>query len=67
MKETTITSIDMSHKKIGSLRKASAYKFRGQSDARRKLQPKAGRKPYTNVSDESLFIEWKRRSLSLID
>lgn len=64
MKEIEIKSIEDFHKRIEKYRKTSWFKFRGQSDVDWDLIPKAGRKPYTNVSDLSLFIHWKRRAIS---
>jgi hypothetical protein len=64
MKEIEIKSIEDFHKRIEKYRKTSWFKFRGQSDAEWELIPKAGRKPYTNVSDLSLFTHWKRRAIS---
>lgn len=64
MKEIEIKSIDDFHKRIEKYRKTTWFKFRGQSDVNWELIPKAGRIPYTNVSDISLFIHWKRRATS---
>jgi hypothetical protein len=62
MREIEIKNIDDFHKRIENYRKTSWFKFRGQSDESWFLVPKAGRKPFTNVSDLSLFTHWKRRA-----
>lgn len=64
MKEIEIKSIEDFHKRIEKYRKTSWFKFRGQSDVDWQLVPKAGRKPFTNVSDVSLFTHWKRRAIT---
>jgi hypothetical protein len=64
MKEIDIKSINDFHKIIEKYRKSSWFKFRGQSDIDWELIPKAGRKPYSNISDLSLFRQWKRRAMS---
>jgi hypothetical protein len=64
MKEIEIKSIEDFHKRIEKYRKTSWFKFRGQSDVEWELVPKAGRKPFTNVCDLSLFTHWKRRAIT---
>tara|TARA_R110000764_G_scaffold164680_1_gene251698 strand:+ start:311 stop:1015 length:705 start_codon:yes stop_codon:yes gene_type:complete len=67
MKEIEINSIKDFHNRLEYYRKTSWFKFRGQSDISWKLVPKAGRPPYTKVSDESLFFHWKRRAIAHLD
>jgi len=67
MKEIEIKSIDDFHKRLDNYRKSSWFKFRGQSDSTWELIPKAGRSPYTNVSDIDSFEHWTRRAVAYLD
>ncbi len=62
MKETTLKSIDHLHKFLERFRKASLFKFRGQSDQSWELTPKAGRQEFNKVKDTIIFEHWKRRA-----
>jgi len=67
MKKTTLKSVDDIHKFLERFRKASQFKFRGQSDENWELIPKAGRSEYKNIEDKQIFEHWKRRALSHLD
>jgi len=67
MKEITINSITDFHKRLDIYRKSSRFKFRGQSDLSWELIPKAGRPPFTNVSDFEFFKHWKRRAKAYLE
>ena len=67
MKEIELKKIEDFHKYLEKYRKITWFKFRGQSDSSWKLIPKAGREPYTNVTDISLFSHWKRRAIAHLE
>jgi hypothetical protein len=67
MKETTLKSPEDIHKYLEKFRKSSLFKFRGQSDSSWELIPKAGREEFSKVSDENIFGQWKRRTLSYLE
>lgn len=62
MKITTLTSLEHLHKYLERFRKTSQFKYRGQSEAKWELIPKAGRVGFNVVSDETIFGHWKRRA-----
>lgn len=67
MKEIIIKSIEDFHKRIENYRKSTSFNFRGHSDSSWELIPKAGRPPFTNVSDADVFRHWKRRAMAYLD
>ncbi|MCM4167812.1 hypothetical protein KCTC52924_01382 [Arenibacter antarcticus] len=66
MKEIKIKSLDEIHTLLSKYRKSSIFKFRGQSDSSWELIPKAGRKGFDKVSDQEVFLHWKRRAMSYL-
>lgn len=52
---------------LNTYRKSTRYQFRGQSDSKWKLVPKAGRIPYNNIDDKEIFKHWKRRAFSHLE
>jgi hypothetical protein len=61
MKVITLKSASHWHELLNDFRKKN-YKFRGQSDEKWELIPKAGRENYSSVNDETIFRQWKRRA-----
>lgn len=54
------------HELLHRFRKDNRYLFRGHSDSKWELKPKAGRKPYSEKKDENYFEQWKRRAIEYI-
>jgi hypothetical protein len=54
------------HAIFQGLRDDPLWIFRGQSDARWKLVPKAGRGPFKQLEDDCLFADWKSDALQFI-
>lgn len=67
MKITTLKSIEHLHQYLAKCRKSSIFKFRGQSNEKWELVPKAGRPEYNNVDDIEIFNHWKRRAISYLN
>lgn len=59
---TTIDKPDEIHKILKKYRKSSRFKFRGQSNSKWSLIPKAGRSDFSKVKDSEAFRNWKRRA-----
>ena len=55
-----ITTSGELHTQLSKYALGSTWKFRGQSDASWPLVPKAGRSPYKNYDDSTIFRHWKR-------
>jgi len=51
------------HKILCDFRKDKRWIFRGQADASWDLLPKAGRAPFSDISDRVVFKAWKRRAI----
>src|SRR5690606_29182964 len=66
MYKITLSRAEEIHEVLKPYVKKSAYKFRGQSDARWGLVPKAGRKTFNNAYDKEIFRHWKRRAIGLL-
>ena len=56
----SLKSADDLHEYLKQFRGDSTWKFRGQSVAKWPLIPKAGRIPYSDYDDKTLFCHWKR-------
>jgi hypothetical protein len=48
-------------------RKSTRYQFRGQSNSKWPLIPKAGRPPFSKRNDKELFNQWKRRANAYLE
>jgi hypothetical protein len=48
-------------------RKSTRYQFRGQSNSKWPLIPKAGRPPFNKRNDKELFKQWKRRANAYLE
>ena len=63
MKEIIIDSVEKLHEELKTLRGfKSNIKYRGHSNCKWQLIPKAGRGVYTKLDDKEIFRHWKRRS-----
>jgi hypothetical protein len=52
---------------FNTYRKSTRYQFRGQSNTKWPLIPKAGRPPFNKRNDKELFNQWKRRAPVYLD
>lgn len=66
MDSLTIQSVGQLFDLLKTYRNTSKWKFRGQSDARWDLKPKAGRLPLSKRNDREMFRHWKRRATSFL-
>lgn len=64
--EVAIKDFAELHKVLCEFRKDKRWLFRGHADAQWKLLPKAGRPPYCDIEDKSVFESWKRRAIEHI-
>jgi hypothetical protein len=63
MEHLKVTNFASLHKVLCQFRKDKHWIFRGHSDRRWKLLPKAGRKPFSSFDDRLVFESWKRRAI----
>ena len=57
-----LKSVDEIHQILKEYRNSSSKKYRGQSNSKWSLIPKAGREIYSETEDEEIFRHWKRRA-----
>lgn len=67
MRETRIKSFAELHDALMRYRPDSRWVFRGQGNTDWKLIPKAGRSPFCNLDDWTIFESWKRRAVEFLD
>jgi len=67
MVEKRVHSFTDLHNAISKYRKDNRWIFRGQSNVEWQLIPKAGREPFKNFSEESIFRPWQRKAHSFIE
>jgi FRG domain len=67
MKEYILNNADSLHELLVKYRKSTWWKFRGQSNIKWPLIPKAGRPAYKTNSDVEFFNHWKRRAIAHLD
>lgn len=62
----TIKSFTEAHELVERYRRDNRWIFRGHSNGKWKLTPKAGRSPYKEKDDETYFTQWKRRAIDVV-
>jgi hypothetical protein len=63
---TVIENFKMLHKTLSKYREDKRWLFRGHSDPKWDLLPKAGRSPYCEVDDAMVFNAWKRQAVEYV-
>lgn len=66
MRRIEISTFAQLHRGLSAFRDKPTTIFRGQSDAQWPLVPKAGREPFKQYQDGSLFADWKDEARPLI-
>jgi FRG domain-containing protein len=66
MKTFTVTDFESLHAVLKPYRADKRWVFRGHASPEWDLLPKAGRPPYSNVNDKSVFESWKRRAVEYV-
>jgi len=66
MKEHSVDSFNRLHEALTQYRKDNRWLFRGHSNSKWILMPKAGRKEFAGINDERQFRAWKRRAVEFI-
>jgi hypothetical protein len=66
MNDTVVKNFHELHEALAAFKHDKRWVFRGQSDVRWPLLPKAGRHPYCEVGDEKLFRCWMRAAIEFV-
>jgi len=66
MKKPIATNFGELHSRLEPFLSDKGWVFRGHSDAKWALLPKAGRDPYRSVPDRVVFETWKRRAVEYV-
>ena len=67
IKETRIKSFEELHVALSKYRKTNLWLFRGHSNPKWDLIPKAGREPYKKHDDIDVFSSWKRQAVNFLN